>query len=256
MPSVSKCALIFKNRVLEFQQDIEIVDILCSAQRSEDLLNDENNLFKYLNPNKHKSLLRRSANNTSKKIVINHLRSTVFSAYIKDIFEELSCYLKNLLYEAALLSSDKGNAKRLIGDHKITFSGAEILQFSTIDDLIAEVADDIIQILENERSTKNLIKKICNKIDLSIDETLIDEALPYLELRHKFVHTNGKVDDEFKNKFPMFSYSDSNFVKLNYQILGKARTKITLLITSIDKAAIDKGILQPNTPIKCTNETS
>lgn len=108
------------------------------------------------------------------------------------------------------------------------------------------IAEDIVQTLENERSTKELIKKICNKIGLQLDETKLNAALPYFELRHKLVHTDGKVDADFMRRYPMFTYKD-DYIVLKHETITDAKSTISELLLSIDTVAIAKGILQPNT---------
>ena len=247
MPTVSKYALVFKNRLLSFEQDLEMIDIICRAQNNDDLLVDAKLLFKYLNPSVHKAIASRSNTKTSKKIVINHLRRTVYVSYVKDLYEELSLYLKSVVGTAALKAKEKETACRLLGDQKININAKEILQYNDIDELIQFVAEQIVQDLERERSTKTLINKICSKIGLSVEEQVIDDALPFLDIRHKFVHTNGIVDASFKKEHPMFSYDKNDYIILNKTILSQAATKIKKLVDAIDAEAITKGILYTNT---------
>lgn len=251
MPSMSKYALRFQNRVIAFEEDVELVDIICTARKKNVFLQPEEKrekLFRYLDPTKHVHLRARKVRAQSKRIVVNHLRKTVYVAYIKDIFEELMGYLKSLLYEAALLSRESSKAKRLLGEHKVDFSATDLLQYQSLNDLVMKIAGDIIQALENERSTKSLIIKVCKKIDLGVDKSTITDALPYLELRHKLVHTDGRVDNSFKIDYPMFRYDKENRIILNYDVISEAKEKITKLVLEIDNAAIDKKILTENTP--------
>lgn len=240
MPSVSKYALRFQNRVNAFEEDIEMVDILCIAKNNNELLPEKGKLFQFVDVEKHPLLGTRKATETSRTIVVNHLRGTVYAAYIKDIFEELTAYLKSLLYEAALLSKEKTQAQRLLGEHKVNFSAADILQYQSLDELVLKIAEEIIQALENERSTKALVSKICRKINLPVNESTINDALPYLELRHKLVHTDGQVDSSFIEPYPMFTYDAKGYVILNYAIILAAKEKITRLVLEIDNAAIKK----------------
>lgn len=247
MSSVSKHALIFQNRLLSFEQDIELADIICTAQKAGTFLPDKSLLFGHLDPSKHQSLNTRKPTARSREIVVKHLRATVFSAYIKDIYEELTLYLKSLIYEAALLAKDVSSAKRLLGEHKITFLASDILQFNTLNELTQKIAEDIIQALENERSTKELIKKTCKKISVTIENQVVEEALPYLELRHKLVHTDGKVDEAFQEQYAMFTYDKDGYVVLTYETIVDAKEKISKLVLALDRVAIAKGILMPNT---------
>lgn len=242
MSAISKQALRFQNRILSFSQDIEFTDLLQRGQKANMLLPDETLLFAGMTDARHPNLSTRSATEKSREIVVLHLRKTVYSAYIKDLYEELTMYLKDVLFEAAKISKDFQKARRLLGDQKISLSASEILQFSSLDELIMQIAEQIIQDLERERSTKELIDKICKKLDLSVERSVIDNALPYLELRHKLVHTDGKVVSTFQEQYTMFSYHGSEIV-LNYTLICEATSKIRDLVLVIDEAARSKGIL-------------
>ena len=247
MATVSKEALIFQNRIKSFDEDLEMVDILKIALRNNDLLKENNKLFKYTDSRKHVQLCSRAVTDQSRNIIVYHLRKTVYSSYLKDLYEELTGYLKSLLTEAAKLSKDKTKAGRLLGEHNISIKAIDILQYSTIEDLTVYVAESIIQALENERSTKDLILKICRKTDISVSNEIIDSAMPYLDIRHKLVHTNGKLDDDFHTKYPQIECDEDSNVALNYSLIRKAKDSVTALVLAIDEKAIEKGILSPNT---------
>lgn len=244
---VSKEALIFLNRIKSFDEDLELVDVLKIALSHNNLLKKDGCLFKYVNETKHVNLYNRKATIQSRKIVINHLRKTVYSSYFKDLYEELTGYLKALLSEAAKVSKDKEKARRLMGEHTINMKASDILQFNSIEDLARYIAESIIQSLENERSTKELIKKVCNKIDLQIDDKIINDALPYLEIRHKLVHANGLLDDEFKASYPQIQCDSDSFIVLNQPLVNSAKNAITALVMAIDEKALKKSLLSPNT---------
>lgn len=247
MPTISKYALIFKNRLQSFEEDLEMVDILHKAQIQDDLLSDTDLLFKYMNPAVHRAIARRSNTKTSKNIIVNHLRRTIYVSYVKDAYEELSLYLKSFVAEAAIKAKSKENACRLLGDQKISLSAKDILQYQDINELGRFIAEQIVQDLEKERSTKSLITKIINKTGISVDQQIVDEVLPYLEMRHKFVHTDGLVDEQCKADYPMLSVDADNHIVLNKTILSQLEIKTTKLVNTIDSEAINKGILMPNT---------
>lgn len=248
MSTMSRYALTFQNRVIHFDADIEFIDILMDAQRKNELLKEENKLFKYIVPEKHPKLASMKPTEQSRKIVVSHLRRTLYSSYIKDIFEELTTYLRGLLYEAAQLSKSSEKAKRIVGDQsKLSLSLVNILEYSTMDDLVMKIASDMIQALENEKSTKELIRKVCGKLDLKVEQSIIDNAMPYLDLRHKLIHADGKLDYNFKKDYPEIKCDKEDFVVLNYTLITEAKTNISKLVECIDVAAIEKDILMPNT---------
>ncbi|HMM32075.1 MAG TPA: hypothetical protein PKB13_09895 [Clostridia bacterium] len=214
-------------------------------KKNNDLLHEESCLFKYYKPKKHQILQKRSSNDNSRKIVVQHLRKTIYVAFIKELYEELTLYLKALIYEAAIACTDSTTACRLIGDNTFTMKASEIIQYSSMEQLIEKVAANIVQSLENERSTKELLKKIGTKLDIKIDDSILEAVVPYLELRHKLVHTDGKIDSDFMARFQGFKYTDG-YVSLGYETIDHAREKVGELVASIDGAALAKGILRPN----------
>ena len=247
MATVSKYALIFKNRVLSFDQDVDLMDIICKAQQKNDFLTSDNELlFKYQQKSVHTSLASRRNTKKSKDIVVTHLKKSVYTSYIKDIYEEVTMYFSALLSEAALISHDSDKVNRLLGEHKIEINAKQLLTYTSLDELKKFVAERIIQLLELERSTILLIKKVCNKLDIEVEQNLIEEAIPYLEIRHKLVHAAGKADEIFQEKYDTIKCDQNCYIVLNKTLLKNAKSKITQLIMAIDKVAIEKGILSPN----------
>lgn len=244
--NISKEALVFQNRIRSFKEDLELIDIICTANRKNDFLVTDDALFRYL-CTKHTELKKRKTCKKSREIVIQHLRKTVYSSYIKDLYEELTTYLKSIIYQAALISKDRGTAHRLLGEHKIQVAAHDILQFSSLDDLVLKIAGDIIQRLEAERSTAELIKKVCNKLGLNPSSDVIEKALPFLEIRHILVHADGKINKEFSAKYPMFKKDSKGRINLNYELIMEATEKVTSLVNEIDKEVLGKAILKPNT---------
>ncbi|SHJ04753.1 hypothetical protein SAMN02745671_02515 [Anaerovibrio lipolyticus DSM 3074] len=245
--NISKEALIFQNRIISFKEDLELIDVICNANKNGDFLVTKDALFRYVAP-RHTELQKRRPVKNSREIVIKHLRKTVYSSYIKDLYEELTAYLKSIIYQGALISKESGAAHRLLGEHKIQVAAHDILQFSTLKELIMKIAEDIIQKLEAERSTAELIKKVCNKLGLKLPGDVIENALPFLEIRHILVHADGKVNKDFNEKYPDFKKDSKGRINLNYDLIMEATEKVTRLVNEIDKEALGKNILKPNTP--------
>ncbi len=160
-------------------------------------------LFRYMGK-KHTKLNNRTLAKQSKKNVVTHLRRTVYSSYIKDLYEELTLYLKSLVRQGALISKDKNSAYRLLGEHNFKLSARNILQFDTLENLIMQIANDIIRKLDNERSTLFLINQVCTKLGLKVSDSTIKAALPFLNIRHILVHADGHMDKDFCNLNPTF----------------------------------------------------
>ena len=117
---------------------------------------------------------------------------------------------------------------RLVGEHKVNLSANDILKFAADGTIAQVVIDNIFQSLENERSTISLITKICKKLDLNVDKAVIDNAVYYLEIRHKLVHTDGFADAEFKasHALPILDVSrESEVIETNSAFISNPAIK-------------------------------
>lgn len=61
---------------------------------------------------------------------------------------------------------------------------------------------------------------------------IVDKA--YLDARHKFVHTDGLVDDTYKGQYPNVKLDD-DYIKLNYSIMKSAFLSIMSLADEFEK---------------------
>jgi hypothetical protein len=105
------------------------------------------------------------------------------------------------------------------------------------------VSDSLFQYLESEKSTLNIFKKIANKLALEIDIKLIDEALPYLEVRHFLVHADGKLSKEFMKKNKHIKHKKNGVVILNFKFIENLRDSVKTLISVYDKQLIEKNLI-------------
>lgn len=241
---ISKPFLAFKNKLQHFDDDLEFVDLLYSTIKATAPTDDNLRLFQYQSTEKHPNISRYKICQNNRLLIIRHLKSTVYTSYIKDIYEEVAIYLRNIVAEAYLNASI--TPERIIGEHKVNMSAVEILTGIRDGTLAQTVIDNMFQTLENERSTILLIKKACKKIGIEISEDIINNAVYYLEIRHKLVHTDGYADAEFRELHPTLKYTGGNYIDLTYQTIQEARLAIFNLIKAIDCSAIAKKIIKSN----------
>ncbi|MGS0765168.1 hypothetical protein [Syntrophomonas curvata] len=243
MPSKNRIS--YENKMLHYNADLELVDILCTSINLGELkVENESALFSHIDPTKHPVLSKRSVCQENRRMAAYHLRQTVFGSYIKDMYEEFSRFLRNTIAEA--VANLKINPDRLVGEHKVNLSAKEILSLRTITAINEKVVDILFQTLEAEQSTIKLIKKTCDKLGLDISDDLINNALPYLELRHKLVHTDGKLDAEFKRKYPHIRCTNRDYVDLRYVMIREARNHVNNLVFAMDDEALTKGFVNPH----------
>lgn len=242
--AVSKCLITFKNKMSHFNADLEFIDILSKSIENGDYSNEEE-LFPGSSDERYTILSRYKIGEQNRRLVVNHLKSTLYTAYIKDLYEEFSIYLKGIMKE--VYSNAKVTPERLSGEHKVNLTSVDILQHLQIGDLADVVIDNIFQSLENERSTIGLITKFHKKIGIDIEQTLVDNAIYYLEIRHKLVHTDGHADEEFKKAHDLLNYTSTNKIKLDYCTICQAYEAVFHLVSDMDSKVISAGLAKSHT---------
>lgn len=235
----SKGYLRLYNRFQHFRADIELVDILL---RNKENLAGTDKIFKETNPRNHPTIASYTNTPHNRDIALKHLRSTLYVSNVKEIYEEVTEYLRYVLVHSARHGA---NINRLVGPHKVNLDANFLLSAESHDVITRAVTDSIFQQLEGERSSLELIKKISNKLDLNIDDNTINDALPYLLMRHFFVHEDGKPTNEFKEKHPEIRIDIKKRIVLSSSLLLDARLKVLKLISEIDQGILAKNFFPP-----------
>lgn len=231
----------FLNRVAQYEADIETADVIQISSYQGKLHTPGSGIvFDAVDKAKHPRLAVRSDTAYSRKMIIRHLKTTVFSSFVKDLYEDLAAYLQGILFVAAKNSFDPN---RLIGEHKLSLDANELLQAGSWPAVVKLVTDSVFRKLENEKATKDLIIKIDAKLNLGINKPLIDAALPYLEIRHLLVHADGVTDKAFCAKFAQFNVTPGAKIRVDYKIAQDAKLHICALASAIDKKIVKHGIL-------------
>lgn len=226
----------FENRMNYFRTDVELVDVL---SKNKEAIKGIGIIFKKVTEDHHPLLYARQATTGSRKIVMSHLKKTVYVSFFKDMYEEVTEYIRYILYQASLQGA---TANRIIGEHTFKMGANDILSLATKNEIIKAVIDQVFQQLESERSTIELFQKTKNKLGLNIQQNLIDDAVPYMTCRHIFVHSDGKPNDEFKQKYQDIHLDDKGRIALNMDFLNKAYVSINSLLKAFDEEMISKKI--------------
>lgn len=234
---ISKGYRRFKDRLRYFKQDIEFTEIVVL---NKEMLKGDNAIFQRVSHDKFPILSKRENTPESRKLVVEHLRKTVYTSFIKDLYEEVTEYLKYILKEAAL---NGAKPERLVGAHRVQMSANDILLKRDKQEIVEAIMLQIFQQLEGERSTIELIKKIKNKLGINLQDKLVDDAVPYLEIRHILVHSDGKPTEEFKNKYPTIKLDKKRKISLNYKFAQSAYNSIDLLLKQIDSEMMNLNYL-------------
>jgi len=242
----------FLNRAARFDADVEFVDIVASAVKK-GLLHDpkSSDIFKFVDKRKHPRIVKHKSSDHNRGLAVAHLKDTVHSAYIKDLYEDASEYVASLLGSAARKGLDPG---RLIGEHRMSFEANELLALRDWDAVVQFISRSLFRKLESEQSTKKLLDALDKKLALKVDPTIVAAALPYLDIRHLLVHADGVADDTFIKAYPGFGLKAGDAFTLDWKLVHEARTTITALVHHYDERALSAGVvatpdIQPVPPI-------
>jgi hypothetical protein len=209
--------------------DYEFANLLYSLRN---VIADKKRIFKYIDSNKHSVLSNYDSTANARKIVINHLRSTIAVSFIKEAYEEVTEYLRYVLCLGAKSKTIK--VERLSANTKVSITANDILSAKDYNEVVLMVTNQIFQSIESERSTIEMVKKICTKLGLSISDEVINDALLYLEMRHIFVHNDGKPSKQFTERYPSVKVNRKGRIDLTSIDLHFVKEKILALVNAID----------------------
>jgi hypothetical protein len=232
----------FLNNSAHLDADLEFVDIIQVAVHNSRLNSPgTTHLFDYVEPDKHQKLSTRTNSDHSRKLAANHLKTTIRAAFIKSLYETTTIYFKDILKAATKKGLD---IDRLIGEHSINISSKDLIKIGSFEKIIERISSSIFRQLENEKSTKSLIEKMDKKLGLNVGEEIIHAALPYLEIRHRLVHGQGKADKEFCEKYPFIGAVEDKIIELEYTLIDNARKAIITLVKEFDKKIVANGLVE------------
>ena len=226
----------FKLRMQKFREDIELTDVIF---RNQIKMRGNEHLFRSVTTEHHPRLSAYDNTNHNRILVTTHLKRTMYVAFIKDLYEEVTEYIRYILMVSA---ENVVNVDRLIGEHTVNFNANQILSLRTRTDIVKMIMKQVFRKLENERSTPNLIRKTNDKLGLNVSDVIIDEALPYLEIRHLLVHSDGKPDEMFSQRYPNVEIERGR-IKLNFSIVLQAYNAINQLVEEFDRQIMATGYI-------------
>lgn len=160
---------------------------------------------------------------------------------------ELHClfsdYISHIISEIA-----HGNPKCLLGilgsDAERTICFADIVNLGSYDAVINEMAKRVFRILENLKSSTDMMKKLVKITKIQINDDLMHNALVYIDVRHLIIHNDSIADEQFIQRdstglIPL----NKNKLALNYETTNKATNTIYELCKTIDEELIKKKFL-------------
>lgn len=230
----------FIQRVEYYGTDLELCDLL--VRQFFAVRNSETTVSEALGSTKdrHPYLGRRVNARRSRQICGSHLKHTLHVAFVKDLFEDFSAFLSETMTKAALKGIDPA---RFVGEVKLDLHAAEILAAGNWDAAVRLVSDAIFRKLENERNTRDLIRKASVRLGLQIEPAALDAAMPYLDARHILVHRDGVTDQQYRDDYPQVALNGEKIV-VDYPFVSAAKQAVTALALDIDNRIIAADLVR------------
>lgn len=230
----------FKQRLIAYESDIELVDVLITNFLR--IPSDAQTICAAVEGRADFHVRLQACPNTdqARRILASHLRLTIHTSFIKELYEDFSEFLANSLSRAALAGVDPA---RFAGDVKLDIQAREILQAGSWDAVIRLISDKIFRAMENERNTRTLIQKMSARIGLRLEAPIMNAAMPYLDARHILVHRDGKPDELYSRSYPEISLT-KGAIALTHDFVGSARDTVRTLAEHIDAKIIDANLVR------------
>jgi hypothetical protein len=237
----SKALIRFLNRAARFNDDLELVSVLGIAIEAGALTpeGDGRPLYEYVEAESHPRLAKAKPTAHNRQLVYGHLRKTVYSSYVKDLYEDFVDYVGEIVSSA----SRRGFAADVLrGEYRIQLSAADLLVCGSWDgvrDAITNALRDRLAVMGSLKTIEFLDKRLA----LDLDSHVVDAARVYLDLRHLLVHCDGVADESFCRRNLGLRARPGEAVRLDESVARGALTAIAALVEHIDARAVDRDAL-------------
>lgn len=239
MHKTSKGFRRFKSRIEYFQEDLELAAVILKNQES---LAGDNSIFKNVSKTYQPKLFKRQNSSNSRVVVLRHLQNTIFVSFIKDMYEEVLIYCA---YATDCAAQTSPNAQRLVGEQNYNFTANDILSKKDRKEIVSFVIEKVFRGIENKKDTLLLVSALNDRLNLGVNKETIGNAMPYLEARHKFIHSDGRADEKYRSMYPKMELTKDGYIKLNRRVIHKATAAITKLVCEYEEA-MTRNKLYPN----------
>lgn len=225
------------------KSDVEMIDCMCSKKAVEKLVEGGiPDKYQYL-----KQDLRLKNENLSSDLV-THLKGFVYASLIKQFHDYVMEYFRTVLRLIAnnpnkgcvLLDLRRACHKEGYKSPDFSFTEDEIMKASDISQLKDLFAKRVLRRLEQKQDSLDLIKALYKMLGKDVTST-VDDAMPYLEMRHLLVHNAGWLDREFVSRYGKYfnDLKEGRRIKLNCRMMKDAAKRLRALVREVDKFVVE-----------------
>lgn len=248
---MSKYYMDFKKRVDKFYVDCELVEYLCDFHPL--LANSKGKGLELKNKKKRYPNLAIVDSSYKRKEILNHLCRTVYSSFIKDLYEEVCLYISTIL-AAMALNHKISNIERLVEGCTKNICIKDLLNYSSYEEVVNLISKTITRTMEehqmwcDEKKKKNIrlsiIDELQKRLGISFDINKKNEAEHYLCLRHILVHNDGYPDSDFIEKHPVFKLKKGQKkLPMTHIIIQNAYETVNELVLEIDNCLVNNNLI-------------
>lgn len=162
-----------------------------------------------------------------------------------ELYKTFSYYIKSIIHELSLQDPMRMQGLLCAKTEK-NVSYPDIIKLGSYDAIIADMSKKVFRSLERLQSTPELLDKLIDLTGIRIDDSLKEEALLYLELRHLIIHNNAKADDKYislNQEKKVSINSNTKKIYYNYTLSNTAMNVVYQLCKTIDDELIRLGLV-------------
>lgn len=187
----------FRARIEYLEQHIQLMDMSLVAVARQIRINKKNSV----------SMQEAAGFEAARYSRLNHpvkhyTRIISYSKYqnirggIISLYRDFSEYLRGILGELYQL-----DPLMVVGKAPQSIQFQEVVQLLQQGILENKMIEDVFRKLENEKSTIKLLEKCLEHTSVAISDSMQNEALAYLEMRHLHIHNGSKVDQKYLDRY-------------------------------------------------------
>lgn len=162
-----------------------------------------------------------------------------------DIYRAFSYYMKNVITELSHQNPIKMQGL-LCNKTDKSMTYPDIINLGSYNAIITDMANKVFRSLENLRSTTEMLDKLLNLTHANIDQSIKEDAILYLELRHLIIHNNSRADDKFieRNTKGLVNVNPaSKKISYNYSLSNIAMNVVYQLCKQFDDEIVRLGLV-------------
>jgi len=240
----------YRNRVEDLERHLEVVDASLALLGSIETTSESDPIAQVIGSNT-KKYPRLNEPFSRVAAVVAHARYNNSSMAVAQLYGFMSEYMREvlgLLYAyKPMLVVGKAPALAQLRYHEIVSLGSWTA-------LSERIVNDVFRSLEEERSTKTLIRKVIAKTGADVPSGVLKDAIVFLEMRHLIVHKQGMIDDQFAKAFSKDAsrltglkkelFEKDQKLPLRYVLTRAAIQRVGLLVARIDGELLREGVVQ------------